>query len=51
MSRLKSLIPTLPLLTVSYHMSSFMAVITSNASRDCPSRVTARTTIYVLLLL
>ena len=36
LSILKSLIPTLPLLTVSYHMSKLMAVITNNSSGDVP---------------
>ena len=36
MSRLKSLIPTLPLLIVSYHMTILMPVITNNSFRAYP---------------
>ena len=50
MSRRKSLIPTLPLLAVSYHMVRLMTVITNNSSIAWPSRVTDWTTISVLLL-
>ena len=50
MSRTKSLIPILQLLTISYHMSKLTTVITHNSSRARPSSVTAWATISALWL-
>ena len=50
MSGHKSLIPVLQFLTVSYHMSRLMAVITHNPSRTKPSGVTSWATMSVLWL-
>ena len=51
MTRRKSLILVLQLLTISYHMSKLTAVITHNSSRARPSSVTSWATILYCGLL